>query len=697
MNGIAFGRYRLQELIGEGGMGQVWRAYDTVTDRVVAIKLLPEHCATNPDFRERFRREAHDTARLREPHVVPIHGYGEIDGHLYLDMRLIDGVDARTLISREGAMQPATAVAVISQAAAALDAAHAQYLVHRDVKPSNLLVTDNGFVYLIDFGIARSAGDTPLTSKSTMIGTLAYMAPERFTEGVADARSDVYALACVLCECLTGIPPYPSNSAEQQIAAHLTADPPAPSLRRLNLPIGFDEVIARGMAKNPDERYPTAGALATAAGRALTTAPAAVAGGADTTTHVSTSQTDGGEPTDRLHTPPPIPPTEPNTGQKPTVAAGTSGRLRGLLSLRAESGEDRGSGGDGTAPPRRKRPVIRALAAMAVVLLAAALMTGVWRLTRPTPAATPAFDGKYEVTYTARTMNGKPYDKPSSTRVWSVRSDCPSADERCVASITSQNPSEPEKTPAQFVADYRDGTWVITREVAPEPNTDCDSPITRMPQTAPLWQRAQFRPGEPSWSGTYFAFAGGACPYTLEADMRLSRIGEVDPEIAIVPPGTIPAPVDDRPGPLISGTYDITIAPTAAPNAPTPPPPNMVRQRYDTICLRDGDRCAATTQANPRTDPRTDPRAVYAPLLVREGGTWRADYSNPYPCFAESNDPHTDTTSRWELSPSDGGVHPIESLTGTRDRDRTAPCPGTSRANVEMRRVSAVGGQPAVA
>lgn len=693
MNGIAFGRYRLQELIGEGGMGQVWRAYDTVTDRDVAIKLLPEHCATSPDFRERFRREAHDTAQLREPHVVPIHGYGEIDGHLYLDMRLIDGVDARTLIGREGAMKPETAVAVVSQAAAALDAAHAQSLVHRDVKPSNLLVTDSGFVYLIDFGIARSAGDTPLTSKSSMIGTLAYMAPERFTNGVADARSDVYALTCVLCECLTGIPPYPGNSAEQQIAAHLTAGPPVPSLRRLSLPLGFDDVVARGMAKSPDDRYSTAGALATAACHALTTAPAITPGSTAGTTLASNPRPGGGDHDARLDTPPPIPPTEPNVERKPTIDTGSFGRLRALRPPRSESG---GIRRDDTVPPRRKRPVIRATVAVVVVLLAAAMVAGVWRLTHPSPSA-PAFDGKYEVTYTYRTLNGKPYDKSPITRVWSVQSDCPSVDEHCVASITSQSPSDPEEAPIQIVADYRDGTWMITREAPPQPFTDCESPITHTPQIAPEWQRAQFRPGDPSWTGTFVGFGGGPCAYTREADIKLSRLGETDPKVSVVPPETIPARDDNRPGALINGTYDITITYTATPDAPTPLPPSKFRQRYDTICLRDGDRCAATTQADPRADPSTDPRAVYSPLLVREGGAWRTDYSSPYPCFAESNEPHTNATSRWGLSPSDGGADPIESLTGTWSRDDADPCPGTSRATVEMRRVSSVGGQPAVA
>jgi serine/threonine protein kinase len=267
---VVFGRYRLLSLIGEGGMGKVYKAHDTVIDRDVAIKVLPPELGAVAGYRERFRREARTAARLTEPHIIPIHDAGEIAGQMYLVMPIVDGVDVHGLLRRDGPLTPQRAVHVIEQLAAALDAAHAAGLVHRDVKPSNALLTGRDFVYLIDFGIAHDAAATKLTSTGTAVGTWAYMAPERFTTGIADARSDVYSLACVLHECLTGVQPFPGDSLEQQIAGHLTLDPPAPSGLNPSVPQGFDEVIARGMAKNPDRRYPTAIELADAAHHALT-------------------------------------------------------------------------------------------------------------------------------------------------------------------------------------------------------------------------------------------------------------------------------------------------------------------------------------------------------------------------------------------------------------------------------------------
>jgi serine/threonine protein kinase len=269
VEGTPFGRYRLIEVIGEGGMGKVYKAHDPVMDRDVAIKVLPDDRANEPGFRERFIREALTAGRLTDPHIVTIHDSGEIDGRLYLVMPIIDGTDVGTLLRSGGPMSPQRAVRVIEQLAAALDAAHAAGLVHRDVKPSNALMTGGDFTYLIDFGIAHAAAATKLTRSGTVVGTLAYMAPERFTTGPADARTDVYSLACMLYECVTGVQPYPGDSAEQQIAGHLTLDPPKPSELNPAIPAAFDEVIARGMAKQPSSRFSSAGELAKAASTAV--------------------------------------------------------------------------------------------------------------------------------------------------------------------------------------------------------------------------------------------------------------------------------------------------------------------------------------------------------------------------------------------------------------------------------------------
>jgi len=189
VEGTPFGRYRLIELLGRGGMGEVWRAYDTAIDRVVALKMLLPHYAQDPEFDKRFRREARAAARLDDPHVVPIHDVGEIDGRLYVTMRLINGVDLQTLLDA-GPLETGRAVYVVEQIASALNCAHQAGLVHRDVKPSNILVSEEDFAYLIDFGIARGAGETKLTATGNVLGTWAYMAPERFSTGVSDARSD---------------------------------------------------------------------------------------------------------------------------------------------------------------------------------------------------------------------------------------------------------------------------------------------------------------------------------------------------------------------------------------------------------------------------------------------------------------------------------------------------------------------------
>ena len=268
--GTQFGPYRLLRLIGKGGMGEVYEAEDTVKDRVVALKLLPEGVSHDPVFRKRLQREAHSAGRLQEPHVVPIHDYGEIDGVLYVDMRMINGSDLRKILKNFGPMTPARAVAIVRQIASALDAAHEGGVMHRDVKPENILVNRDDFAYLVDFGIANAASDEKLTELGTAVGTYAYMAPERFTSGVVTYRADIYALACVLHECLTGSQPYGGDSVSVVITAHLMQPIPRPSAERPGVPAAFDQVIARGMAKKADERFASAGDLAMAATAALT-------------------------------------------------------------------------------------------------------------------------------------------------------------------------------------------------------------------------------------------------------------------------------------------------------------------------------------------------------------------------------------------------------------------------------------------
>ena len=267
--GTMFGPYHLKRLLGRGGMGEVYEAEHTVKEWTVAVKLMSDQFSSDPVFRERMKREARIAGRLQEPHVVPIHEYGEIDGKMFLEMRLIEGIDLDSVLKRFGPLTPPRAVAIISQVASALDAAHAAGVMHRDVKPPNILVTRDDFAYLVDFGIASATTDEKLTQLGTAVGTWKYMAPERFSDGDVTYRADIYALACVLHECLTGAPPYKADSAGVLVTSHLMDPIPQASTQRSGIPKSLDAVIARGMAKKPEDRYASAGDLALAAREAL--------------------------------------------------------------------------------------------------------------------------------------------------------------------------------------------------------------------------------------------------------------------------------------------------------------------------------------------------------------------------------------------------------------------------------------------
>ncbi|MEV0360365.1 protein kinase [Nocardia sp. NPDC050697] len=267
MAAARFGRYRLDRLLGSGGMGQVWLAHDTEAGRRCALKLLSTELTADETYRRRFEREARAIAGLDSPHIVPIHSHGAVDGRLYIEMAYVEGTDLGARLASGGPLPAGVAVAVITQVARALDCAHAAGLVHRDVKPSNIVVRPDGFAVLIDFGIAHGVGHTQMTTAGMAIGTWAYMAPERFS-GSADARADVYSLACVFYECLTGKRPFGDTDPARQMHGHLMTVPPSVA-GVPGVPAGFDAVIARGLAKEPGDRYPSAGEFAAAAVRLL--------------------------------------------------------------------------------------------------------------------------------------------------------------------------------------------------------------------------------------------------------------------------------------------------------------------------------------------------------------------------------------------------------------------------------------------
>ncbi len=263
--GARFGRYRLRSLLGKGGMGEVYEAFDTVQGRRVAVKLLSEAVALDPAYQANFRRQTALAAQLAAPYIVPIHDWGVINGVLFAATRLIDGTDLHTVL-RRGPVTAEQAVSVIEQIAAALDAAHAVGLVHADVKPANILLTPGGAAYLSDFGIAHPAADS---GPGVGVEACAYRAPERFTSTVVTAGSDIYALTGVLFEALTGLPPFPAATTGEVIHRQLTDPPPRPSTLRPTIPPAMDAVIRQGMAKVAAERFPTATALARAARAAL--------------------------------------------------------------------------------------------------------------------------------------------------------------------------------------------------------------------------------------------------------------------------------------------------------------------------------------------------------------------------------------------------------------------------------------------
>ena len=273
--GTTFAGYRIEAVAGRGGMGVVYKAIQLGLDRPVAIKVIAAGLLGDPRVRERFLREAHAAAAIEHPNVIPIHGAGEHLGRPFIVMRFVDGDDLRQRIRLDGPLAPGQAAELVAALAAALDAAHEAGVVHRDVKPANILLDGHGHAYLTDFGLARhTLSDAGLTAPGAWVGTLDFVAPEQIRGERIDGRVDVYALGCVLHFALTGQVPYPRETDEARLWAHLHAVAPAPSRAAAGVPAAFDDVVARALAKEPEGRPPSAGALGAAALTAAGGAPA---------------------------------------------------------------------------------------------------------------------------------------------------------------------------------------------------------------------------------------------------------------------------------------------------------------------------------------------------------------------------------------------------------------------------------------
>lgn len=643
-------------------MGDVWRALDTETHRVVAVKVLPANLANDPIFTQRFRREALAAAGLSEPHVVPIHNFGEIDGRLYVDMRLVDGRDLQAIIA-DGALEPIRAVGIIEQIASALTAAHRIGLVHRDVKPSNILIAEDDFAYLIDFGIARAAGESSITGTGSVMGTWAYMAPERISTGNNDPRCDTYALACVLHECLTGSQPFPGTSIEQQIGGHLGKTPPRPSALRRGLPLQLDTVIATGMAKNPDLRYSTPLELARAARAALNDSGSQTRAGAprEPAAHETQSVTPDNMPRNYYPTPiaapgvPGVSPTDATQYSRPaTPGYGTPGGY-GAPGRPPSAPHTSGTGappGAGIPPgrrsaapphPKRKRNIVLASSVAAVIAVIGIVLTialsGSDKGTKP-GAALPnsgPFTGTYKVEYGPQldvTGTELPGGEPAETEVWNLRSMC--GTKGCVA--TAARTSGTAFDEPSMIFDLIGNRWYATTIIdAPE---SCNGKAER--EWHWIYLREQ---SNGSLSGEWIEDSIGCY---IKRTATFTRTGDVA-DLASVPDPAKLTPRKLSQALYLHGIYHSKVTVTGA----STKPPEEGDYSVDTICLRDGDRCLSRflqTDGSGRDQ-----------LFIFENGAWTRNTEEDSPCPAGGTS-HTRLTAVFPMP--NPAPDPIVQLTG---------------------------------
>ncbi len=271
--GTVIAGYRIEERIGRGGMGVVYRAEHLNLRRRAAIKIIAPDLAESSGFRERFTREARIAAALQHPNIVTVYDAGEVDGLLYLAMQYIEGEDLSAILQKDGRLRPYRAIDVCRQVAAALDAAHAMGLIHRDVKPANVLI-EGRTAFLTDFGLTKQLEGTnaQITRVGDVVGTIHYVAPEQIEGRKVSARTDVYALGCLLYHCLSGQVPFAHETDVAVIYAHLSEEPTKLSTLRRDLPEGLDAVVAKALDKSPDRRFPSCGDMISAARAVLDSA-----------------------------------------------------------------------------------------------------------------------------------------------------------------------------------------------------------------------------------------------------------------------------------------------------------------------------------------------------------------------------------------------------------------------------------------
>ena len=262
LTGRQFGPYQVVAPLGEGGMAAVYKAYQPSVDRYVALKVLPRHFANDPEFVQRFKREARVIANLQHPHILPVHDFGETDGYTYMAMRFVKGGELSTWIEENQPLSLPQIRRIISQVGDALDYAHGQGVMHRDVKPSNVLIDERGNCLLTDFGLARMVETSvKITRTGGILGTPAYMSPEQGMGQGIDHRSDIYALGVILYEMVTGRPPYQAETPMAIMIKHIQSPLPPPSQYNPDLPEDVERVILKALAKNKDDRYATAGEM----------------------------------------------------------------------------------------------------------------------------------------------------------------------------------------------------------------------------------------------------------------------------------------------------------------------------------------------------------------------------------------------------------------------------------------------------